>query len=58
MKQWTKDERLILKQKYNEVPLDDLAEELGRTKKSIYNQVVYLRKRGWTFARVRDKKQD
>ena len=32
-----------------------IASQLGRTGSSIRSQVDYLRKRGWTFNRVKDK---
>ncbi len=49
---WSQEERYILKKYYGVVPLSELTIMLpGRTEKSIYNQVHYLRKRKWTFNR-------
>jgi hypothetical protein len=48
---WTYEERCTLKKLYNEIPLEELAIILNKDKKSIYNQVYYLRKRGWKFNR-------
>jgi biotin operon repressor len=52
--QWTQAQRLLLKKEYNEVPVEELAEKLGRSVQAVRNQVSYLRKRGWTFKRVKD----
>lgn len=51
---WTREDRLVLKEAYNVMPIDDLALKLGRSAQAIRNQVNYLRKRGWTFNRVGD----
>lgn len=51
---WTYEERCKLKELYNEIPLEDLCVELNKDKKSIYNQVYYLRKRGWKFNRAKE----
>lgn len=48
---WTYEERCYLKQYYNVLELSEIAATLGRSEKSIYNQVYYLRKRGWKFNR-------
>lgn len=53
--QWTETERLLLKAEYNETPIEDLASKLGRTEQAIRSQVHYLRKRGWTFKRIKDE---
>ena len=53
-KRWTDKERRYLKTNYNSLPMTDLVLELGRSSSSIRSQVDYLRKRGWTFNRVRD----
>ncbi len=51
-KPWTQEERYALKKYYGLETLDELMLRLpGRTAKSIYNQVHYLRKRQWTFNR-------
>ena len=52
--QWTQAERLQLKKDYNEVPIEELAEKLNRSVQAVRSQVSYLRKRGWTFKRVKD----
>jgi hypothetical protein len=50
VKPWTSDERNILKKYYGSLKMPALMEKLpGRSEKSIYNQVYYLRKRGWKF---------
>ncbi len=54
MKQWTKEERNILKAEYNITPLEELAAKLDRSPAALYKQVYYLRKKGWTFNRVGD----
>ena len=47
---WTDNERNILKRWYYLLSEEELEEKLpGRTRSQIYNQVSYLRKRGWTF---------
>lgn len=46
---WTYEERVKLKQLYGSMPVEDVALELGKTVKQVYNQVYYLRKRGWKF---------
>ena len=51
MKHWSQRETQYLKDRYNTVPIEVLAKELGRTPSAIYNRVRYLRKRGWTFER-------
>jgi hypothetical protein len=50
MKHWTDDERNVLKKNYYAVTPEELDDLLpGRSRSSIYNQVFYLRTRGWTF---------
>ena len=50
---WTVKEKQILKNNYGVLPLKDLIELLpGRNENSIYKQVSYLRKRGWTFGQT------
>tara|TARA_Y100000361_G_C11132024_1_gene329539 strand:+ start:1049 stop:1198 length:150 start_codon:yes stop_codon:yes gene_type:complete len=46
---WTDKEVDLLKRFYGELPIDDLAFMLHKTKSAIYSKVHYLRKRGWTF---------
>ena len=53
-KRWTDKERRYLKTNYNSLPMSMLVSQLGRSGSSIRSQVDYLRKRGWTFHRVRD----
>lgn len=49
---WTYEERVILKNNYLVISLDELLKMLpGRTETSIYSQVYYLRKRGWRFSK-------
>lgn len=57
-KRWTDKERRYLKTNYNSLPMSMLVSQLGRSGSSIRSQVDYLRKRGWTFNRVRDKEID
>ena len=57
-KRWTDKERNYLKEKYNITPMSIIVGQLGRTATSIRSQIDYLRKRGWTFNRVRDKEID
>jgi biotin operon repressor len=54
---WTWEQRLLLKKHYNEMPLEELMVLLDKDATSIYNQVYQLRKKGWKFNRVRDKKK-
>ena len=54
-KRWTDKERRYLKTNYNSLPMSMLVSQLGRSGSSIRSQVDYLRKRGWTFNRVKDK---
>ena len=54
-KRWTDTERQYLKNNYNSLPMTIIVSQLGRTATSIRSQIDYLRKRGWTFNRVRDK---
>lgn len=50
IKGWTTEELHTLKKFYKVIPMSDLLELLpDRTESSIYNKVLYLRKRGWTF---------
>lgn len=51
---WTYKEKMILKDNYNKMTLDELSTRLLRTPSSITSQVNYLRKRGWTFHRRTD----
>ena len=47
---WTDKERDVLKKHYYTLSPADLTELLpGRSRSAIYNQVTYLRARGWTF---------
>ena len=49
-KQWTTEERHLLKKYYNKISLSDLLDKLpSRSRSSVYSQVNYLKKRGWTF---------
>lgn len=52
---WSDAERKTLKEYYNTVSIEDLERKLNRTRSSITSQVNYLRKRGWTFKRIRDE---
>jgi biotin operon repressor len=54
MVRWTQEQRLLLKKHYNVLSLEELKILLDKDEKSIYNQVYYLRKRGWKFARLKD----
>jgi hypothetical protein len=50
MSHWTDKERNLLKEFYYAVTPEELELLLpGRTRSAIYNQVTYLRTRGWTF---------
>ena len=51
---WTYKEKMVLKDNYNKMTLDELSARLLRTPSSITSQVNYLRKRGWTFHRRTD----
>jgi hypothetical protein len=47
---WTWEEKCRLKKLFGTMPMNELLEHFpGKTEKSIYNQVYYLRKRKWTF---------
>lgn len=49
-KPWSREERYTLKKFYGLISIDELLLKLpGRTEQSVYSQVYYLRKRGWTF---------
>ena len=54
-KRWTDKERQYLKENYNSLPMHMIASQLERTGSSIRSQIDYLRKRGWTFNRVKDR---
>jgi len=54
-KRWTDKERQYLKENYNSLPMSIIASQLDRTGSSIRSQIDYLRKRGWTFNRVKDR---
>ena len=51
---WTYKEKMVLKDNYNRMTIDELSARLLRTPSSITSQVNYLRKRGWTFHRRTD----
>jgi DNA-binding MarR family transcriptional regulator len=51
---WTYKEKMVLKDNYNKMTLEELSTRLLRTPSSITSQVNYLRKRGWTFHRRTD----
>jgi DNA-binding MarR family transcriptional regulator len=51
---WTYKEKMVLKDNYNKMTIDELSTRLLRTPSSITSQVNYLRKRGWTFHRRTD----
>jgi hypothetical protein len=55
---WTYEQRVLLKTHYNIMPMEELEKLLDTDAKSIYNQVYYLRKRGWKFHRVGDRKEN
>ena len=49
-KNWTSKERRVLKKYYKAISMEELLKMLpNRTEQAIYNQVNYLRNRGWTF---------
>jgi len=49
---WTEKERNTLRTYYGTISMEELLEKLpGRNANSIYKQVNYLRKRGWTFGK-------
>jgi hypothetical protein len=49
-KSWTEKERRILKNYYYLLSPEDMQRKLpGRTRSQMYNQVCYLKKRGWWF---------
>ncbi len=54
-KRWTDKERAFLKENYNVIPMKEIVYELERTATSVRSQVNYLRKRGWTFKRIKDE---
>tara|TARA_R100001244_G_C5151748_1_gene129740 strand:+ start:366 stop:530 length:165 start_codon:yes stop_codon:yes gene_type:complete len=49
IKAWKDSQVDLLKKFYGAMPIDELADMLGKTKSSVYSKVHYLRKRGWTF---------
>ena len=51
---WAHSERKYLKDNYNHVPIEEIIAKLNRSPSSITSQVHYLRKRGWTFNRIKD----
>lgn len=54
-RQWTDEEKAYLKKHYNSLPIANIEKQLGRSANSIRSQVNYLRKRGWTFNRIKDE---
>lgn len=49
---WTEKERNTLRTYYGTISMEELLEKLpGRNANSIYKQINYLRKRGWTFGK-------
>jgi biotin operon repressor len=50
VKPWTREDLIYLKRNYNIVPVEEIAEKLGRTKEAIYNKVSYMRRRRWSFS--------
>jgi len=49
-KPWTTKEREVLRRYYKKIPMEDLLAKLpDRNPNSIYKQVLYLRKRGWSI---------
>ena len=50
---WTHEERKWLKQKYGTLSVDECATYLERTPNAVRSQVLYLRKRGWSFSSTR-----
>ena len=53
---WTDEQVAKLKKFYGNMPVDTLANMLGKTPSSVTSKVHYLRKRGWTFARKTEVK--
>jgi biotin operon repressor len=51
---WTYKENLYLKNHYNEMPIQEIERNLGRSASSIHSHIAYLRQRGWTFKRKTD----
>jgi len=49
IKAWRDSQVDTLKKFYGAIPIDELANMLGKSKSAIYSKVHYLRKRGWTF---------
>ena len=56
MRTWTDEEIKYLRENYNKVPMNIVAGQLGRSAQSIRCKVHNMRKKGYTFDRVRDAK--
>ncbi len=56
MRTWTEEEIKYLRENYNKVPMSIVAGQLGRTAQSIRSKIHNLRKKGYTFDRVKDAK--
>jgi hypothetical protein len=53
---WTDKQVKMLRKFYGEMPVNSLANMLGKTPTAITSKVHYLRARGWTFSRKTDIK--
>jgi len=53
MAHWSHEDRQWLKNNYGLVSVAECAEHLNRTPGAVRSQVLYLRKRGWTFNSTR-----
>lgn len=56
MRTWTDEEIKYLRENYNKVPMNIVAGQLGRSAQSIRSKVHNMRKKGYTFDRVKDAK--
>ncbi len=50
---WTHEDRKWLKKNYGKLSVQECADHLNRTPGAVRSQVLYLRKRGWTFSSTR-----
>lgn len=53
---WTDKQVKMLKKFYGSMPVNSLADALGKTPSAVTSKVHYLRARGWTFDRKTDIK--
>ena len=56
MRTWTDEEIKYLRENYNKGPMSVVAGQLGRSAQSSRNKIHILRKKGYTFNRVKDAK--